>query len=71
MQVAAATHQPPSAVLDQHDPTESTRSHVLHPHVTDACDDEQPFGATSGGLVGVRNLWAEVRRQWLGGVVPA
>jgi hypothetical protein len=71
MQVATATDQPPSAVLDQHDPTENSPRYILHPQATNACDDEQPISTISGGLGGIRDLWAEVRRDWLGRVVPA
>jgi hypothetical protein len=71
MQVATAAHQPPSAVPDQHSPTENSPRYVLHPQAMNACDAEQPISMISGGLGGVRDFWAEVRRHWLGGVVPA
>ena len=70
-EVAAAMSPPASVTLDQHASSEKAPRRTPHPGAAASWSDPRFGAAIAGEDRGACSLWAEVRRHWLGGELPA
>ena len=68
--VAGMARQAGSATLNPHGPAESASPDLLHLGRTGADGDQPLKKGVASPADGVRGLWAEVRRHWVGATLP-